>query len=242
MSVPRYLYYIPARYPARRRPRKQDAKRRQPVNFLLPLLLWLGRRRNSGPGCRRTCRSRGRRRTCSAASRGSRRTRRRRVLIVEVDNLLRDVDAVRGIQHRRLRRADVQDQRIAVVLGVLVDHRHDPAAQFVHDLLLFLAELGLRILGISVQRLGFLIDIAHQLLPGLFAQRVTPAVQLILQLADLALAPVEIRLLGSEPALDFASGLLAVLSAHDRALDVDDSVLTRGLRTRGQNATQPESR
>src|SRR6185295_4115724 len=231
MSVPRYLYYIPARYPARRRLRKQDAKRRQPLNFLLPLLLWLGRRRNSGPGCRRTCRSR-----------GSRRTRRRRVLIVEVDNLLRDVDAVRGIQHRRLRRADVQDQRKAVVLGVLVDHRHDPAAQFVHDLLLFLAELGLRILGISVQRLGFLIDIAHQLLPGLFAQRVTPAVQLILQLADLALAPVEIRLLGSEPALDFASGLLAVLSAHDRALDVDDSVLTRGLRTRGQNATQPESR
>ena len=43
----------------------------------------------------------------------------------------------------------------AVVLGVLVDHRHHALPQLLHDLVLLLIELRLGIFGLAVQDLVF---------------------------------------------------------------------------------------
>src|SRR5258708_39794442 len=108
---------------------------------------------------------------------------------------------------------------------MVVYYRVEPANQLVHDFPLLLIELGARVFGIAIERLGLLIDVAHQLLARLLAQRVASAIELVLELANFALPLIELRFFGAESGLNLGSSLLAVLSAHDGALDVNHADL-----------------
>ena len=85
--------------------------------------------------------------------------------------------------------------------------------------------------------------VADQLLPGILAQRVSPAVQLVLKLADVALSLIQFRFLRVKARLNLTGGFLPVFGADDCALDIDDADFGgRSLRARRQSQSKNQSR
>src|SRR3984957_20254075 len=92
----------------------------------MALLLWCRRRR---------ARSRLWRRSGSRRRRGAR-VLHRIALVEESDNVLRHVDLIRGVDNRSLLRRVVQDDGIAVILGVLVQDMDQLSADAVNEVML----------------------------------------------------------------------------------------------------------
>src|SRR5580704_10157930 len=88
------------------------------------------------------------------------------ILVVEPDNLLRDVDLVRRVDHRSLLRGSIEDNRVTIFLRVLVEHLHHLAADAVDDLLLSIVEIVLRLLLLALITASHLVAFARQ--PSLF--------------------------------------------------------------------------
>ena len=92
-------------------------------------------------------------------------------LIVELHDFGGDIHVRSRPQHRRLRVADVQHHRKAILRGVLFDHRHHLIPEVLHELLVLFVQVGLGILGFALQAGIAGIDVAHQLGTGFLAHR-----------------------------------------------------------------------
>src|SRR6266567_8569937 len=94
-----------------------------------------------------------------------------RLLVVLLDDVGGDV--MGSEEHRGLLGTDVEDQRIAVVLGIFVDYGHHLLPQFLQDPRLLLFLFGVGVLGLPLQDLRLLIEVADELLSLLGAHRVS---------------------------------------------------------------------
>ena len=153
-------------------------------------------------------------------ARGRRRGRREHRLIVQIDHFLGDVHGIRGVEHRRVLVAHVEDNREAVLLGELVDHRHHLLPQHADHLLLLLLEFGLGVFDLTVKTLGLQVDIARQIFLGAVGERVASALQPFLQVLDFRLLAVQFLLARTQLGFQLRGGLLAFLGGRQRGLDL----------------------
>ncbi len=112
-----------------------------------------------------------------------------------------------------------------MVLGILVDDGHDPLPQLLHDLALRLFGLCLGVLGVPIERLGLLVDVAYELLFLLGAHGVGA-------LTELGLVGIQVRLLlrqlGAgrfDIGLQIGNCFLPISGAENRILDVNNADL-----------------
>ena len=86
-------------------------------------------------------------------------------LIVETNDILGDINLVRGENHRSLLRGVIQDDRVSIVLRIFIQDVHELPPDAVHDVLLGIVRVILKFLLLPLKRAGQLIAFARE--PGL---------------------------------------------------------------------------
>src|SRR5471030_105531 len=160
-------------------------------------------------------------------------------LVVQLHDVVGDVHRRGRPQHgRRLLIADIQNQGVAVLRGVLLDDRQHLVAQLVHQLALRLVQIGLGILGVAVQFRRKGVTVAHDLGSGFFAHGGAALLQLVLQRGNVLLLLLQFGLPGSIRSLKGAGGHPAIIGAQNRVLHTDNRDLGRrgglSVRQRGE--------
>ena len=108
-------------------------------------------------------------------------------LVVDLDHGGGDVDCRIRVENRGLRRGNIEDHCKAVLPGILINHAHHLAADFVDGVLLGLLKLRRGILVVAVELFGPVVNAAQQPGSGLVAQRGLLILQLGLQFPDFGL-------------------------------------------------------
>ena len=155
------------------------------------------------------------------------------LLVVPLDDLGGDVDAVGGPQHRALLAGNVEHDGQRIGLGVLVDNGHHALADFIDHLLLFLRHFVLQVFRVPLIFLAHCVDVAAELLARFGRHGVCALIELVLQAVHFGHAAFQVLGLGFELRADGVAGLLAVLGSEHGALHIDNSDFIRRLRRRG---------
>ena len=213
-------------------PDAPKARKRRPILVeSVPVLTcgWVRLFNRRGLGLSR-CGERGRRNRGGLGRRWRRSASRGRILVEQLHHLPGDINRRGCVENRAGLRTDIDYNRKAIVAGVLVDHRHHPAANFLKQLLLLLVEFGRGVFTVALQRLLLDINVAHQLVLLFFASRVGTGAKLCLERLNLALAAFDFLPLRHEPGFQFLGRFLSILGADDGVLEMDNGDLRgRGL-------------
>src|SRR5215471_3254306 len=144
-----------------------------------------------------------------------------RLLVIKLDDVLGNVNPAGGVQNGRVRVAHVEDDGIAVLLGIALDHLHQLTAKLVNELLRLLLILSLRVFYVAVEALGLGVDLALHVVLIRLRHGVRAALQLLLEVFNVVLLLLKLFTLGPKASLEIGCGGLAVLGGLNRGLNLN---------------------
>src|SRR5579862_387090 len=148
---------------------------------------------------------------------------RRIRLIVKFHDVLGNIDLIGSVNHRRILRRNIEDHRVAVLLGILVNYIEHFASDAVHDLALVLVPVFLELLLLALIRTGQPVAFLGEASLFLIAEGGRAVPETRLQVFDLLPRAVELRLSRIVLSLQVGGRLFAFVGPGDGRLDIDHS-------------------
>src|SRR5690242_3128987 len=152
---------------------------------------------------------------------GIRRSGHARLRVVSSHDLLGNIGRLGGPQYRALLAGDIENERVAVLLGELVQHVQHLAANTVRDVVLLALELALSIFHLALQSFLLGLDVLDHVGAGVLVELIALRLQLLLEVFDFLVKSVQVVLLGLKFFLQSTKVALSLVGGHDRALNVD---------------------
>src|SRR5882672_1225821 len=175
--------------------------------------------------CRRLCGGGFRRCRCSSFNRIS--------LVVELDDVLRQIHLVRSVDDWRSLRGSVEHGRIAVLARVAIQNVHHLAADAVNHVLLRGIDVFLIFFLLPLKLLGECCALALQATLFILAQFVAARLQTLTNIVDLLVHVFQFRLARGKLRLQLRGGLLSFGSVHYCLPDAQYANLFGGSGCRG---------